>query len=238
MADGPLVVLLTPVGLDKGCWQWVPLPNAEYVAYEFPGHGTRPWSPKLRSLDALADDVIAAVPEGAPLHLAGVSFGGMLAQHIALRHAGRVASMLLACTPAATDRDVLLERAEKAEGGEDVDATMRRWFSDAALAAVPEPPGLQYARQRLAAISGRTMADGWRAMAGHDIRGRQYPADVLVTCVAGDRDVSTPPEKVKELAGLWNRNRFVTVPGTHMFLLETPDRFGDVLQAHLKEAGL
>jgi pimeloyl-ACP methyl ester carboxylesterase len=234
--DGPVVVLLTPVGLDRDCWQWVPLPAAEYLAYEFPGHGTRPWGPELRSLDALADDVVAAAPGGAPLHLVGVSFGGMVAQHVAVRHPGRVASLLLACTPGYTDRDVLLARAEQAASGEDTDVTMRRWFRPGALAAQPGPPGLRYAREQLTAISGATMADSWRAMAGHDIRGLDRPAGALVTCVAGDSDVSTRPAAVRELAGLWRRGRLVTVPGTHMFLLETPERFGLVLQEHLAEA--
>ncbi|MGH3167649.1 MAG: alpha/beta fold hydrolase, partial [Trebonia sp.] len=107
-----------------------------------------------------------------------------------------------------------------------------------ALATVPEPPGLRYARGRLSAISGATMADSWRAMSGHDIRGLDLPADALVTCVAGDSDVSTRPEAVRELAGMWRKGRLVTVPGTHMFLLEAPDRFGTVLREHLKKAGL
>jgi 3-oxoadipate enol-lactonase len=235
---GQVVVLLTPVGLDRGCWQWVPRPDARYLAYEFPGHGTRPWSTELRSIGALADDVVAAAPEGTALHLVGVSFGGMVAQHVALRHPGRVASLLLACTPGHTDASVLLARAEQAAGGEDVDVTMRRWFSPEALAAVPEPPGVGYARERLTAVSGATMADSWRAMAGHDIRGLDRATDALVTCVAGDDDVSTPPAAVRELARLWRRGRFVAVPGTHMFLLEAPDRFGAVLKEHLKEAGL
>jgi pimeloyl-ACP methyl ester carboxylesterase len=235
---GPLVVLLTPVGLDRDAWQWVPLPDGAYLKYEFPGHGTRAWAPELRSLDALADDVAAAAPAGSPLHLVGVSFGGMVAQHVALRHPGRVASLLLACTPGYTDRDVLLARAEQASSGEDVDVTMRRWFTAEALATVPEPPGLRYARERLTAISGATMADSWRAMSGHDIRGLDRTADALVTCVAGDSDVSTRPEAVEELAGMWRKGRFVTVAGTHMFLLEAPARFGAVLREHLKEAGL
>lgn len=233
-----VTVLLTPVGLDKGCWQWIHLPESEIVAYEFPGHGTRPWSSELLSLEALADDVLHAVPDGSELHLVGVSFGGMVAQHVALRHGDRVASMVLACTCAATQREALLARADVADAGEDVDITLERWFTSKALASEPELPGVIYARRRLETMSRRAMADSWRTMAGHDVREHRSPTTIPVTCVAGRRDLSTPPGVVEELCGMWQNGRLVTVDEPHMFLLESPDKLSNVLGQHFAELEL
>ena len=68
---------------------------------------------------SLADEVADAYDP--PLHLIGVSMGGMVALNVAVRHPDRVGSVLVACTGAAVDPDVMRERArvavERRNGG-------------------------------------------------------------------------------------------------------------------------
>src|SRR2546423_5053787 len=99
----------------------------------------------------------------------------MVAQHVALRHPERFRSLLVACTGAAVEPGGMLERAAEVEarGIHGVlETTLERWFTPAALAAVPEHPGVAYARRTLLALDPGSFADGWRAIAGHDVRAR------------------------------------------------------------------
>jgi 3-oxoadipate enol-lactonase len=229
------LVLLPPIGLDAGCWDWIELPEDEVRRHEFPGFGTRPRAAAPPSMDGLADDVAAAY--AGPLDIAGVSLGGMVAQHLALRHPQRVRSLLIACTGAAVDPEVMLERAAQVEAnGMDgmLDLTLQRWFTPAALATSPEHPGVAYARRTLLALDPGSFADGWRTIADHDVRARLGEIRAPTTCVAGSADAVGTPERVRELEEQIPRARLLLREGPHMLHLERPDEFGGALHDHLR----
>ncbi|HWT92638.1 MAG TPA: alpha/beta hydrolase, partial [Solirubrobacteraceae bacterium] len=165
------LVLLTPVGLDAGTWDLCDLPGGDVVRHVFPGFGARPRSPEAPTMASLADEV-AGTYEG-PLDLAGVSMGGMVAQHVAVRHPDRVRSLLVACTGANADPTVMHRRAAAARtaGMAGVLAdTLDRWFTPRALSAVPIPAGVASAREALLGLDAEAFADGWSAIATHDAR--------------------------------------------------------------------
>src|SRR5262245_27717392 len=141
MAGETTLVLLTPIGLDAAGWDEVDLPAAAQ-RHEFPGFGARPRAATQPTMESLADEVVDTFP--GLLDLVGVSMGSMVAQNTALRHPGRVRSLLLACTGAAVDREAMLRRAaeveEKGMAGV-LDETLRRWFPEAVLATSPDHPG-------------------------------------------------------------------------------------------------
>jgi pimeloyl-ACP methyl ester carboxylesterase len=106
------LVLLHPVGLDKECWRFAAIEGT--VPLDLPGHGDDPERlPRPLSLQWLADDVCARV--AGPLDVVGLSMGGMVAMHIALRHAHRIRSLILGCTSAKVQPQVMLDRATAAE---------------------------------------------------------------------------------------------------------------------------
>jgi 3-oxoadipate enol-lactonase len=108
-AEGPYVVLLQGLGLSSTFW--FDLPRRLTVEGASPcrvvvidnrgvGRSDRPWGPYR--VGQLADDVAAVLDAAgvARAFVLGISLGGMIAQHVALRHPGRVAGLgLLATTP-------------------------------------------------------------------------------------------------------------------------------------------
>ncbi|MGH3279067.1 MAG: alpha/beta fold hydrolase [Trebonia sp.] len=238
MTDATLV-LLASIALDDASWQWLDLPAGAQVAMPaYPGHAiTGEWVPGT-SLGDVADMVAAHCP--GELDVVGISLGGIVAQHLAVRHPEQVRSLLIAGTTACSDPATMLARAEAAEAGmseADVARTLDRWFTPGALARVPSHPGVGYARRRLAAMPGRSFAAAWHAMAAHDLRGCLRTIEARVTVVAGDADKAAPPAAMRELAAEFAQARFEVLHGPHLMQLETPEAFSAVLRAHLQLTG-
>ena len=107
------LVLLTPIGLDAGCWEELSLPGGDIVRHVFPGSGDRPRAATRPTMASLADEVAASNDD--PLDVAGCSLGGMVALNVAVRHPDRVRSPFVACTGASADPKVMEQRAVDAE---------------------------------------------------------------------------------------------------------------------------
>jgi pimeloyl-ACP methyl ester carboxylesterase len=231
------LVLLTPIGLDDRCWDWLDLPAGPVRKHVFPGFGGRPRRSPPPDMASLADEVAASYP--GELDVAGVSLGGMVGQHLAVRHPDRVRSLLVGLTGAVASAELMTARAEAVEerGMEGVLAeTLERWFTPVALAEEPEHPGVAYARRTLLALDPDSFADGWRAIAGHDVRDRLPGVRARVTCLAGSADAASPVERTREIAELVPGARFVLRDAPHMMHLERPAEFSAVLREHLARA--
>ena len=234
------LVLLTSIGIDRDSWQWLDLPTEMPVAMpEHPGHGSRPPAEGRYGLDELADRIVAEVP--GPLHLAGVSMGGIVAQHAALRHPDRVRSMMLAGTGASADAETMEERALAAERdgmAARIEGIMPRWFTPETLAAEPEHPGVRYVRETLLKLDPRAFANAWRAIGTHDVRDRLGELRLPTTCVAGAHDPAAPPERLGILVdGIAGARSVVIEDAAHMMQLERPEAFSAALHEHLSFAG-
>jgi 3-oxoadipate enol-lactonase len=233
------LVLLPPVGLDERCWDWLDLP-VPAIRHVYPGFGRRAPDGRAADLDVWADEV-AALGDGEPLDLVGISMGSMVAQHAAVRHPGRVRSLLLACTGGSADPAVALARADAAEASGMAgvaDSTLERWFTAAALAARPEHRGVGYARATLLALDPASWAAGWRAIARHDVLARLGAVSAPTTCVAARDDVSAPLARVRRLAEAIPGARLEILDGPHMIHLENPAAFSAALAAHLRRHGV
>jgi 3-oxoadipate enol-lactonase len=228
------VVLLHPIGLDSRTWQFVDIsfiPSA--VVHDFPGHRGRV-ADAPADLDAFADDLVRRNP--GCLHLAGVSMGGAVALHAALRHPDRVASIaLVAAGAGSADGSVLDARADAVErdGIEGVlDETLDRWFDGYAEGA---PDAVDYARATLLAQDAGWFAGCWRALARHDVAGRLREIDVPVTVVHPVRDAATLESK-EALAASLPHGRLLVIDGPHMVQLARPADFAGALKEHLEWA--
>lgn len=185
----------------------------------------------------MADEIAGWVRE--PVHVVGLSMGGMVAQHLAVNHPALVRSLVLACTTDRTPTDILLARADATESApreDTVDSTVERWFTPEALAATPAPPPIEYARSCLSAIDLHAFAAVWRALAGHDLSGRLATITTPTTCLAAAQDVSTPPDELARMARRMPNARYVEIAGPHMTFLEDPAGFSAAVIEHLNWA--
>jgi pimeloyl-ACP methyl ester carboxylesterase len=227
------IVLLHPIGLDRASWQFVDVPDAS--AIDLPGHGgTRPLADM--SLASLADYVCAQV-DGV-FHLVGLSMGGMIAQHVAVRHPNRLASLVIACASGTASRDVLGKRAAEVEqdGMQGVvEEYLVRWFSEPALADRAHR-GVAYARERLLADDAHVIGACWRAMSMHDLLPSLDRISVPTTVIAGSADVSAPVSKMREVADRIPGARLRVADGPHMLHLEAPGALTEVLADHFRSA--
>lgn len=224
-------VLLHPIGLDRATWAAVPTAAARAV--DLPGHGEEPWCDP-HDLGEVADAILAGLPPSEPLDLVGVSLGGMVALHAALRHRDRVRSLVVACAPAAAPTEVMLRRAAETESvgmAGTLESTLARWFSSAAL--TERLTYVEKTRRRLLGDDAVVVASYWRLIAEHDVSDRLSEILVPTTVIAGTADVSVPPAAARALAEGVPDAQYVELAGAHMIHLEAPQAFSDALDRHL-----
>jgi 3-oxoadipate enol-lactonase len=235
-------LLLSPIGLDPRCWEGLDHPWDDTITYTYPGFGDRAPAEEEYRLEDLADEIrdLIHARGGEAVHVVGISMGGMLAQQLAIRHPGTVASLVLVCTGPDSSPAVLRRRAADMETWERtrvVENTLERWFSPETLAKEPPPRGLVYARKVLEEIDRRSFALGWLALAEHDVTARLHEIRVPTTCIAAEHDTAAPVARVRRIADGVPLSRLIVVPGAHLTFLEHPDRFGAELAAHADWVG-
>lgn len=106
---GPVVVLLQGLGLSSKFWFDVPKLVSEdpahprrVIAIDNRGTGQSERGARVWTMGTMADDVVAVLDDAGveSAIVVGISMGGMIAQHCALRHPKRVKGLvLLATTP-------------------------------------------------------------------------------------------------------------------------------------------
>jgi pimeloyl-ACP methyl ester carboxylesterase len=192
-----------------------------------------PASPPARSLDDYADDVhVLLGARGSAPAAAGFSFGGMVAQHLALKYPKDVSALAICACPSTLkpeNRVIASERGAKAERegiGVVLDATLDRWFTPEFRAS----GAADAARDRLLSDNVMAWAQAWRAMAAIDTSARLGAIQVPTLCLAGEIDKSSPPEIVAAIAEQIAGARFAVIPGApHMLLIEQPQAVARVI---------
>jgi pimeloyl-ACP methyl ester carboxylesterase len=212
---------------DARAYDLLGLEQARTVAYPVRADG----APRL-SLTDLADHV-AAQTRG-QLDLVGVALGGIVAQHLIVRHPGRVRSAVLANTTVGVgDRATLAARAE--ESGRVglpnlVDPLLQRWFRADTVTA--DTAGVRYVRELLNTVPTEVYVDTVMAMADHDIAADLRGAPLPVTLVTGADD-GVGPGSIDRLHELLPNSRVLSIPGSHMVHLDNPEGFRTVVEQHL-----
>jgi pimeloyl-ACP methyl ester carboxylesterase len=178
-----------------------------------------------------------------PVDLVGLSFGGMVAQHLTLDHPELVRTLTLLDTSPAFGLDGV--------------TTPESWL-DSRVRAIrdPEPsaPGVEavvaglVGRQAspevrstmvesMRAVPAATLEAACRALVRHDTRDRLDEITAPVLVMVGAEDTETPPSYAEAIARPIPGAELMVVPGAgHLLNLEDPDTVNDRLRAHWLES--
>jgi 3-oxoadipate enol-lactonase len=232
---GPALVLLHCLGVDHHLWD-IATAGLErqftLLSYDFPGHHQTRLPAGGYGIEELSAQLAQVLTRAGVerAHIAGISLGGLVAQHFAATHPERVDRLLLIdTTPRYTDdsRKMWVERAAAARGkgvASFVDRLLKIWFTDDFVAA--DPPAVRYVRDALARCSGEGYARACEALGAADLR-RLVPdiaAPTLVLC--GDQELPPFQEAARWLATTIKGARHVVLkPARHCSILQQPEEF-------------
>lgn len=242
---GSTVVLLHAVGLDLTCWEAqvsALAPKYRVLRVDLRGHGRSDVPPPPYSIGESAADIHALLQELqlGPAHVLGLSFGGMVAQVLALDYPEDVRSLVLADTNSTLSpeaRRVMAERGESARRGgmaAVIESTLERWFTPVFLGSSV----VARCRQRLLDDDVRGWAGTWQAIATLDTEPRLCEIRVPTLVMTGELDVAAPVARARAMAEAIPNAVLHIVPGApHMAPLECPDLFNPPVLEFLEKVG-
>jgi 3-oxoadipate enol-lactonase len=230
---GQPLVFLHPVGLDGRFWGALPGLCAEgfsVVTVDLPGHGRSGPAPRPGHMDYYARTIAELVKEidSGPAILLGLSFGGMIAQNVAVAYPEQVAGLITCGCPGRMPeaaRDAILARGRDAEAGGMVAVvgnTLERWFTPDFLPS----PEVDAVRKRLLSDDVSAWSAAWEAISRHDALGGLAKLKIPALVIAGDKDAATPVEASQALAQAIPGSKLAVLPGApHMMQIETADAY-------------
>ncbi len=235
----PVLLMLHSLGTNLHVWDAQARAFAGHMRVlrmDLRGHGLSSVVLGPATIACLAGDVLHVLDalDIGRLHLAGLSIGGLVAQHIAARAPERAASLLLCNTARAIgtaqgwqDRARIVRSGGTRAVADDV---MRRWTT-AANADTPMARGLR-------AMLLTTPPEGYAAAAeaigaaAHGTDPSSIDAPTLV--LAGERDGATPPADAEALASSIPGAHLEIIPGAaHLAPAECPDAVTEAMAAFL-----
>lgn len=243
--DLPVLALANSLGTDARIWdEVIALMAGDYriLAYDKRGHGLSDCTSGDYSIDDHVNDLAGLLDHlGVDrLALAGVSVGGLIAQGFAVRYPERLSALVL-CDTAPKIGEAAMWKARmdavRAGGlGAIVDGVMPRWFSEDFRREQPE---------QLAGWTNmflRMPVEGYlgtcAALRDADLRDAVAAIAVPTMVVAGEHDLSTPVELVRDAANRIPGARFEVIAGAgHIPSIEQPELLSGLMTHFLKEAG-
>jgi 3-oxoadipate enol-lactonase len=233
--EGKPLVLLHCLGVDHRLWDIAAgglADAAMLVSFDFPGHGETALPDQGYSVEDLSA-LLAAVLDRAGIaraDVAGISLGGLVAQHFAATRPERVDRlMLIDTTPRYTDemRGMWGVRAAQArrEGVISlVEGLLPVWFTPGFIAEAPA--AVAYVRACFAADSGEGYALACEALAAADLRALLPPIAAPTLIVCGEEDVPPFREAARDFAAAIPDARIEWLArARHASVLEQPDAF-------------
>lgn len=239
--QGPVVVLSHALGCNLGMWDEVAaLLQDRYtvVRYDQRGHGRSAATATPFSIDDLADDAAALIRELAqgPVHFAGLSMGGMVAQSLAVRHPDWVRSIVIANSAGYYDEtartmwqarvQTVLERGMTAIA----EGALQRWFTpefrtDTLIGAAR----VQGMRAELELCNSKAYAASCEAVAAIDFRQSNGRIACPTLVIAGERDEATPPAMSDAICAAIPGARLARIQAAHLSAVEQPGPFAALL---------
>jgi 3-oxoadipate enol-lactonase len=241
--EGAPVVFANSLGTDFRMWdKLIPLmpQGLRLIRFDKRGHGLSSCPSGPYSMGALVRDAERLIDALSVRDcvFVGLSVGGLIAQGLAVKRLDQVRAMVLSNTAAKIGTaQMWADRiAAICAGGMEAigDATMERWFSKP-FRATPELSGWRHmlTRQPVEGYCGVAAA-----IAGTDFITPTSGLTLPTLVVAGSEDGATPPDLVRETAGLIRGAHFELIRGAgHLPPVEKPAEYAAVLSAFLASIG-
>lgn len=230
---GRPVVLLHGTPFDLRAWD--PLVDAlggrcRTVRFDARGHGVATTVP-VPDYGRLASDVAAVLDRLGidDSHVVGHSWGGQIAQQVALDYPDRVSRLSLLCTRAAPFPAFVPVVQGLRDGTADPEASLARWFSRDELA---EPDSVVTAvRGWLRAADPSRWADALAMISTFDVLGRLDRIRVSTDLVAAELDGVADPAHMARMADALPHSSLHVLPGTrHLVPLQRPADIATILE--------
>ena len=237
--DGPVLMLGNSLGTDVRVWDAM-LPHLpqglRVVRFDKRGHGLSDCPEGPYTVEMLAEDALA-VADAYRLRdvvFVGLSIGGLIGQAVALKRPDLLRGLVLmdTCQKIGT-AEMWADRIEALRtGGIEslADAIMERWFAPGFRS---DPVQVTPWRHMVV----RTPVAGYiaccEAIAAADFSGARL--DLPVLAMAGDHDLSTPPDQVAETARAYGGRFHLIDAAGHIPCVEQPGVTAGLITDFLKE---
>ena len=232
--SAPPLVLSNSLGTDNAFWDPVMPRLTEYFQVfrmDTRGHGASDAPAGPYTMAMLADDTLA-VADAAGLQrfaFAGVSMGGGIGMHLAIHHAARLTRLMLCNTAASFPAAVFEQRiaAVKAGGmGAVADGVLQRFFTDGFRRR--NPAVLASVRSTLLQLDPVGYVGCCCAVRDTDLEADLSSITTPTLVLVGDHDLSTPPERGREIAAAIAGAQVASLPTAHLAHPELPAAFVDL----------
>lgn len=236
---GPWLVLSHSLCCDGSMWapQLAALePHFTVLRFDTRGHGGSDAPAGPYTFAQLTDDVLGLLDalKIGHAHFCGLSMGGMIGQHLALRAPERIDRLVLADTTSRMPpeaRPLWAERIRVAqtEGmAAHVQPTLERWFTAPYRAAHPE------VMETIGALIRATPVAGYvgcaEAISRIDLTGRLSEVKAPTLVIVGDQDAGTPPAMSQAIAAAIPGARLEVIAGaSHLSNIEQAEAFNRLL---------
>lgn len=241
--SGPPLVLLHCLGVDHRLWSMA-LASMErertLLSYDFPGHGETPAPAASYSIADLSQQLATVLDRAgvARAAIAGISLGGLVAQHFAATFPTRTDRLVLIdTTPRYTDELRGMWAVRAAQARKDgvaslIPGLLAIWFTPEFVAQ--DPPAVRYVRGAFERCSAEGYALACEALATADLRALapKIAAPTLVVC--GDQDIPSFLDAARWLnANIAGSKLTWLAPARHASILERPEAFRRALRDFL-----
>lgn len=242
---GPALILLHGVGLNQSIWAEQVKAFAgshEVITYDLLGHGR---SAAVSENAVLGDWVhqLEKLVEELKLErfsLAGFSFGGLIAQGFAAKHADRIEKLVLMSTVydrSEAQQASVLARLEvvKREGPHaTIPSALLRWFSPQFAESQPETMNRYAVMLRGNPSTSFLAAYTCFATVDIDLVGALTKFNRPTLVMTGELDTGSTPDMARKLAGMIPGAEYsIIAGGRHMMPVEMPGEVNSVLSRFL-----
>jgi len=232
---GPVVTLSHSLASDLTMWDGLAAALADrytVLRYDTRGHGATAAPDGAYSFAQLVGDV-AGLLDALNIertHFVGLSMGGMIAQHFALAHPGRLDKLVIASSSSRTPPEARAIWDERIAVARDqgmqahVEATLGRWFTASWRASHPE------VMARIGALITATPVAGYAgcgaAICDLDLTDKLAAVRVPTLVLVGADDPGTPPALSEAIARAIPGARLEIVPAaSHLLNIEQAATF-------------